>query len=281
MEKIKAADLIDVFVRMYKEHWSYILGFAREGCVDCSGAFVWAFRLFHKTIAHGSNAIARKHCGELLPISEAAPGMAAFKYRPPGHSSWALPSKYKSDTDQNDYYHIGLVDSTGKYVLNAQSASAGFTRTRISAWGKVAYLNAVEYNSQDRKENQSMQTMVVNCPDGETVRLRAKPSKNSDTLAKVPSGAVVQGQDYDLEWSRVDWNGKSGYMMDQYLTPIAPTSESFPTPPVATATDLPMPSVPPVTPNPTSVTYNDVLISLPLDVAAKLLEALTKVMGVG
>lgn len=78
MTKIPASSLIDLFERMYVERWSYVLGSAKTGEVDCSGAFVWAYKQFDLSIAHGSNAIARSYVEGLLPVSEARPGMAAF-----------------------------------------------------------------------------------------------------------------------------------------------------------------------------------------------------------
>ena len=67
---------------MYEEHWLYEPGAARYGCVDCSGAFSYAFQISGSRIAHGSNSIARNYIvGKLLPISKAEPGMAAFKLR--------------------------------------------------------------------------------------------------------------------------------------------------------------------------------------------------------
>ena len=36
--------LIALFQRMYREHWAYKWGSASQGCVDCAGAFVWAYR---------------------------------------------------------------------------------------------------------------------------------------------------------------------------------------------------------------------------------------------
>ena len=41
---ISAKELIKQFQTMYREHWAYIWGKAEKGCVDCSGAFVYAFR---------------------------------------------------------------------------------------------------------------------------------------------------------------------------------------------------------------------------------------------
>lgn len=262
MALIPCADLIALFQRMYREHWRYEWGATEPGCVDCSGAFVWAFRQFGKSIAHGSNSIARNYCEALQPISAAAPGMAVFKFHRPGQDGYNLPDKYLNSPDRNDYYHIGLVDETGKYVLNAQSTSAGFTRTKISKWGAVGFLKAVAYT----KEDQPMQTMIVNCPEGETVRLREKPSTNAATLYKVPSGAIVQGADYDLEWSRVDYDGHSGFMMNKYLTPV-------PAQTVTTPTDLAPVTLP--------ATGDTITLTLPRNAAEWLRDALVSALGVG
>ena len=43
MTIIQANDLIALFKRMAREHWRYEWGKAKEGAVDCSGAFVYAF----------------------------------------------------------------------------------------------------------------------------------------------------------------------------------------------------------------------------------------------
>ena len=67
---ILSADLINLFRRMYAEHWEYVWGKAEEGCVDCSGAFTYAGSVLGANFPHGSNAIARKCIrGGMLPIS--------------------------------------------------------------------------------------------------------------------------------------------------------------------------------------------------------------------
>ena len=111
-----------------------------------------------------------------------------------------------------------------------------------------------------------MQTMMVNCPEGETVRLRAKPSTNDATIAKVPSGAVVQGADYDLEWSRVDYDGRTGYMMSKYLIPV-------PAQTITTPTDLSPVTLP--------ATGDTITLTLPRNAAEWLRDALVSALGVG
>ena len=256
---IPAAELIADFETMYREHWPYEWGAARKGCVDCSGAFAYAYRLHGLSIAHGSNAIARKSVESLCPISEAAPAYAAFKYYPPGHPKWNLPAKYRKggseyNGDLNDYYHVGLVDGTDKNVLNAKSTQAGFSRDPLSKWSCVGRLKAVSYSGES-KGGVPMQ-MVVSCPAGETVRLRNSPKYGAAVVAKIPAGTVVSAEDVgDADWLLVRWDGKAGYMMRKFLADV--TSDDEPD------------------------TGETVTITLPVSLALALRDALTKELGAG
>ena len=113
---MRASELIDIFKRMYTEHWTYEWGAAREGCVDCSGAFVYAFKQFGKSIPHGSNSIARQNISAIVEAKYAKPGYAVFKRR----LDDGEPAKYRGDGWGN-FYHIGLLAENGKDVYNAKS----------------------------------------------------------------------------------------------------------------------------------------------------------------
>lgn len=220
---IPANDLIRLFRQMYDERWPYVWGKAEKGCVDCSGAYVYAYRQFGKSIPHGSNAIARGYVRGLLPVSEAVPGMAAFKKRQPGQRYYDLPAKYQKggaayNGDLNDYYHIGLVDETGKYVLNAQGEKAGFTRTPISKWGAVGYLKAVDYGKTPEKEEKPMTTMYVTAPNGEPVRVRKQPSTTAETVGKLRVGLAVDAGEDNNGWRKVHSGTVDGYMMSKFLS---------------------------------------------------------------
>lgn len=54
-----AEQLVAEFEVMLTEHWAYAWGAAKEGVVDCSGAFVYAMEQYGLQIAHGSNSIYR------------------------------------------------------------------------------------------------------------------------------------------------------------------------------------------------------------------------------
>lgn len=227
MSQIPVGGLIDLFQKMYREHWDYVWGAAREGCVDCSGAFVYSYRQYGKSITHGSNAIARRYVIEILPISQAEPGMAAFKYKKPGQSGYALPDKYKKggsayNGDLNDYYHIGLVDTDGENVLNAKSTQAGFSRDPLSKWGCVARLTAVDYG----KEPVPMQEMIVTCTPGESVKLRRGKSTSSAVITTIPNGTIVLAGPVEGDWRPVEYQGMNGYMMAKFLMPVCDPAQA-------------------------------------------------------
>ena len=225
---IPVKSLIALFQRMNAEHWIYTWGSAETGNVDCSGAFVWAYRQFGEKIYHGSNRIARTYVKGLLPISEAKPGMAAFKLRKPGEEYYALPQGYMNgggqyNGDLNDYHHIGLIDEDTRYVLNAKSTSEGFKRSKISeGWDCVGYLADVDYNDNSMEVPPvEAYSAMVTAPSGGTVRMRKMPTTDSDTLIKVPVGKTVMVRETAQGWSQVEWDGMIGYMMSQYIQPVS------------------------------------------------------------
>lgn len=211
--------LIEQFQTMYRQHWPYVWGSSEDGCVDCSGAFVNAFRKFGIYYPHGSNAIARNYTvGGMLPISQAKPGMAAFKVREPGEDGYALPDKYKNGSDLNDYYHIGLVDNDTRYVLNAKGEKSGFSRDQLTArngWDCVAYLKDVQY--QEEIEMTQARVVLPTGATGNTVNLRKTASTGSAIIERVPVGSVVDVITDSGQWCKIEYDGKVGYMMSNYL----------------------------------------------------------------
>lgn len=265
-----ASDLIKQFEFLYRTSPPYVWGGLTLEGMDCSGAFVWAFKRLGLRIAHGSNTIARSYVVELVPILHAEPGMAAFKVREPGQPGYDLPEKFKPggsayNGDLRDYYHIGLIDETGRYVYNAQSKSAGFVRSRIrEGWTHCARLKAIDYERDD-----PMVTMIVAAENGGKVNVRREPSTTSAMLTRLPCGTAVQAGEDVNGWRQIQYTGGgahvSGYMMSEFLVPF---NES-----IATPSDLPSAGLLPET--------ESVIIQLPLSAARAVLDALVKVLGVG
>lgn len=239
MVAVKA--LIGLFQKMYREHWPYEWGAAREGCVDCSGAFDYAFeKLKGLNYPHGSNSIARKFIvGEILPVSEAKPGMAAFKLHSPGEKGYDLPDKFMPggasyNGDLNDYYHIGLVDEDTDYVLNAKGKDYGFCRDKMTGkngWDGVAYLKGVDYGktADDEKGEIPMQEAKVVLPSGakgDTVNLRKEASTASPLIVRVPVGSTVQVEEDLGQWCRIVYGLRAGYMLSNYLEYVGQADET-------------------------------------------------------
>lgn len=223
-EKINVDALLEIFSMMLAEHWAYRMGAAEKGCVDCSGAFVYAYRQQGKSIYHGSNRIARTEVEQLLPIGEAKPGMAAFKLRSPGGKNYDLPGQYKAggtyyNGDLNDYYHIGLVGTDGK-VWNAQSSATGFVSSPISTWAYVAHLKQVDYSAEETEESPLVQEgyAEVVAENGKTVNLRSNAHLKADILERVPVGTIVRViEPESAEWSKICTNKYTGYMKNKFL----------------------------------------------------------------
>lgn len=213
----------DAMAKKYGQQW------VGRHVEDCSGAFVRAYRQYGLSIYHGSNRIARKYVEALLPVSQAKPGMAAFKARVPGEQLYDLPSQYKPggsqyNGDLNDYYHIGLIDTDPRYVLNAQSTQRGFQRGKIQdGWDAVGYLKAVDYTENGGNDEMGyLYEAIVDSANDKPVNLRKSPSTSAAVIGMVKDGTVVKVlAEVDGDWAEIDTGGKTGYMMRGFL--VKPT----------------------------------------------------------
>lgn len=222
---IKASALINLFRRMLDEHWAYELGAAREGCVDCSGAFVWAYKQLGATIEHGSNSIAHLRVGEYVPIEEARPGYAVFKLR-----EWREDDSGNRWFDQQpgDCYHIGLMGRDGR-VLNAQSTKTGFVASPASQnWAFAAPLKAVSY-SDDKEGGETVfgNATVKTQTAGSYVNLREGASTRAAVIGKVYDGERVNVlREAGTGWVYAKTQaGAEGYMSADYIVEDAPGAD--------------------------------------------------------
>ena len=209
-------DLLDLFERMARENWAYAWGAAREGCVDCSGAFVFAYeQLGGPEIAHGSNSILRRSMGQLLPMSAAQPGYAAVRIR-----AWseAEAGNRWYGKDPGDVYHIGLVGRDGK-ILNAQGTKNGFVESDPGTWDGCAPLLDVNYGEEMEDENVLYQAKVVTKED--PLRVRRSPI-SGDVIGNIPRGALVSVlADSGDGWPRVRYGEWVGYASAAYLSRVS------------------------------------------------------------
>lgn len=205
--------LLDLFERMEREHWAYEPKAAREGCVDCSGAFEWAFNQLGAYIEHGSNSIYHLRVGQVVSVAQAKSGYAVFKMR-----AWREEDRGNRwyGESPGDCYHIGLMGRNGK-VLNAQSIKTGFVASDAKGWAFAAPLNAVKYKAEGGKKMFGNATVSVTSG---YLNIREGAGTAAKIIAKAENGTRVN---VIREAGGTGWvfgkleNGVAGYMAGAYL----------------------------------------------------------------
>lgn len=194
--------------------WPYVSpGSNDKNGIDCSGLFVKIFRDQGSSIYHGSNRIFRKYCSETgkMDISKLEVGMAVFKWKD------QQPSGYSDNL--GDFHHIGLVVSVNPIQIIHASSAAGKvtidTKSKLSNWAYWGKLKDVNYEGHKGSEN--MLTATVYSENGKPVKMRAKPSTSTSVYWDIPSGTIVEVLENGDTWSQISHNGRTGYMMSQFL----------------------------------------------------------------
>lgn len=224
--------------------WPYVSpGSDDKNGIDCSGAFVRAYKAAGLSIYHGSNRIERSYCHDCFDISgntnRLEPGMAVFKYREPGEEYYKLPDSYQPggknyDGDIRDYYHIGLVESVSPLKIIHATTPNAKRDTSIGKWRRAGYLDAVkDYGSKAPADNDpnnegGTQMALYDAKvlgDG-WLNLRSAPRKGGTDIGDIPQGSYVQVlEETNDEWSKVFYEGQSGYVMREYLERIEDKEE--------------------------------------------------------
>ena len=226
---IKAADLIAKFQYALDNKWGYIWGkwgqvwtardqanASREMTVkygskwightvaDCSGLFRWAFNQLGGAISHGSNLIYDGHCrskgklscGRRTDGQELLPGTALF-----------------TGTD-GDHGHIGLYIGGGE-VIEAAGTQQGVIKSKVTAskWTYWGELKAVDYTKEDEPVADGYAKVT-----GKKVALRQEPSTRATVILRVNTGETVKIEpEPEKIWEYVEYKGKKGWMMREFL----------------------------------------------------------------
>lgn len=189
------------------------------GC-DCIGLLIGAIRLAGGkwTGTHGSNYAARYAMRTLARITEPFLGEIVYKAKEPGEKGYDLPAKYKTSGDLLDYYHVGVVTSINPLKITHCTSVAGGIKvdTTLGQWEYGGELKMVDYGGDAMDV---MYQAMVTAVSGRTVNLRANPSEKAKVLKSVPVGAEVDVlDDTDPNWTKIAYNGMTGYMMSKFLT---------------------------------------------------------------
>lgn len=143
------------------------------------------------------------------------------------------PAKYKPD-GMGNASHIGICTGTRGQGAIHSSASRGCVAeskfngktiknggwNRVGLWNEVSY----DYGGGDTPEPEPApepspypMTATVWADNGKPVNLRKHQSTLSALVDRVPCGETVAVLEYGSEWSHVEWNKKTGYMMTRFL----------------------------------------------------------------
>lgn len=166
----------------------------------------------------GSNDMYRNACDSVHPLEVAlreglmSPGCVLFIVEQDGQE----PDRYKADTLGNAS-HIGIYTGGTPEVVHSSSSRGGVVGSTLkNGWTHVGWLTAVDYLQDDAPVVVAPTAQVV-ADSGDTVRLRAKPGRDADTLVKVPVGSLVEVLARAPDWWQVAYQGKAGWMMRQFL----------------------------------------------------------------
>lgn len=207
-------------------------GIGKDGTCDCVGLIMGAMyqtgRRDYPT--HSSNYFARYETSRLLPLLEAdlQPGMLVYKAR---EDDGRLNDRYKPGGryhtgDALDYYHVGVVESVQPmrivHCTSTPTADGIMRDNSTKGWTHAGFVADVDYGGASEQTAEPVGNAVVHAANGKTVNLRARPSTSAQLVDRVPVGTVVQvaetaRNDKNERWSRVTANGKTGYMMAEFL----------------------------------------------------------------
>lgn len=202
---------------------SYELGQdGSDGTCDCIGLIIGAIRRAGGSWKgiHGSNYAARYEMRDLLPIVSAGDlsvGDVVYKAYNPGDSGYNLPDRYKDHPDQRDYYHVGVVTATNPLEITHCTGPGIVRDAKLGKWTYRGRLEKVDYDGTSQEVGTMVQTATVVADSGDDVKMRSTPSQTDGLYWKVPVGDKVQVAYVEGEWAKVRHQGRTGYMMVEYL----------------------------------------------------------------
>lgn len=146
---IAVDNFVEKVAQIEREKPSYRLGgSAKDGTCDCIGLVIGAIGRAggQWNGIHGSNWTARNEVTRLRKVSckqDMRQGELVFKAKKTGEGGWALPARYRNGTDQNDYYHVGVVVTTEPLVIVHCTTPTVMRDKKLGKWSYAAWLKCV------------------------------------------------------------------------------------------------------------------------------------------
>ena len=246
MADVRASELIAKFESMIADKWGYILGKTHEmwseakqknynaaykdnskyamsvkyghkwyghWVTDCSGAFAYWYKQLGGEMYHGSNTMYRSYCtakgqlkgGKRTDGKELKPGTAVFT------------------GTEDEHGHVGLYIGGG-YVIEAKGAAYGVVKSKVteSRWTYWGELKGTIFDAggdtpapepapaPTPKKGEAVVT-------GKNVALRWGPTTSAPVITRIPTGTVVTVATPPDDWECIEYGGKKGYMMKEFI----------------------------------------------------------------
>lgn len=199
-----------------------------DGTCDCVGLIMGAmYRLgTSKYPMHSTNYFARYETDEKQPLAgewQLQTGMIVYKDR---EDDSQLNARYKPGGryytgDPLDYYHVGVVTQSDPLEITECTEGGGvngidYDRS-IKGWTHCGWVKGVTRSYEEGESDMATYKAWVYAPSGTTVNLRERPNSSGKLLDRVPIGTSVTVNESAQGWAQVTVNGKTGYMMAQFL----------------------------------------------------------------
>jgi hypothetical protein len=149
------------------------------------------------------------------------------------------PEKYRGDGIGNAS-HIGIKTGRNDGAIHSSSSRGCVATSKFKdktipngGWNRIGLLSYFSYDksinwyfdhtaigekpAENNKEEQTMVDAIIKSKNGGKVNLRAGKSKKSDRIAEIPSESKVQFIEGAEGWSKIQWEGKTGWVMSEFV----------------------------------------------------------------
>ena len=120
---------------------------------------------------------------------------------------------FRYDSNTKKYEHTLLYDGNGHYI----HCSGEVKKCDVSKYNATHYGLPKGLYDGGGGGGKTVEKATVHADSGSTVNLRSSASTSASIVARVPVGSVVDVDDHGTTWCHLQYNGKSGYMMTQFL----------------------------------------------------------------
>lgn len=240
MKQVSAAKYVEGVESIYVEQPTYETGHdGSDGKCDCIGMCRGGLKRAGATDVtnmRGTNQAARKTIRNLQKLQSSVPlcvGDVVLKTRDKDDANMPLPDKYRKGGSEYDpvvgetnFTHIGTVTQQNPLVITHMTSPTAKKDKSIKNWTWFGELPWVMHDPSPSPEPQPVPQpgmALVVAPSGSTVKMRQKPSVSCKLYWDVPIGSIVTVIEWGDDWSHIEWDGKTGYMMTGFLQPIGVT----------------------------------------------------------